>query len=224
MSNIVTFEKNLPLKAYQEKDLDAFLATKFKFWIANLLSLKSDKEQGYDASVGAIKKLFWSVGVSEMKKAFEMYALGELGIEPVSNHIDIILVGKIHRAYKDYLRANDNRPKKTEKEIKMEQDIIDAISQYNYFLERDKLDENSAWVYTFLNGIGILEDYGDVKIKAFNKAVEANGYDPLKLSKEQKENCIEIAKKELLLGHFQDFKNGRLNLEKMIIERSKSDQ
>lgn len=222
MSNIVTFEKNLPLKAYQEKDLDAFLATKFKFWIANLLSLKSDKEQGYDASVGAIKKLFWSVGVSEMKKAFEMYALGELGIEPVSNHIDIILVGKIHRAYKDYLRANDNRPKKTEKEIKMEQDILDAISHYNYFLERDKLDENSAWVYTFLNGIGILEDYDDVKIKAFNKAVDTNGYDPLKLSKEQKETCIEIAKKELLLGHFQDFKNGRLNLEKMIIERSKS--
>ena len=42
---LAIFEKNLPLRAYTPNDLDTFLDTQFKFWIANLLSLKADKEE-----------------------------------------------------------------------------------------------------------------------------------------------------------------------------------
>ena len=100
-NKVAILEKRLPLRNYPEKELDNMLSTVFKFWLANLLSIKADNEEKVDNALPSIKKHFWSLGVKEIKKVFTMYADGELNIKPISNHLDRILVGQIFEAYKN---------------------------------------------------------------------------------------------------------------------------
>jgi len=132
-------EKRLPLKAYPEKQLDDILKTKFKYWLGSLLSIKPDNEEKLDIALPVIKKKFWSLGLNEVKKAFEMYALGELGITPKSNYFDIILVGQIFNAYRQQKRTKSSKVKiaapeisEDEKEFLWVTFIINCFEEYKH--------------------------------------------------------------------------------------------
>ena len=55
MNELTLFEKQIPIRGIPKNELETFLNTKFKFWLAKLLSLKENKEDAYDADKNAIK-------------------------------------------------------------------------------------------------------------------------------------------------------------------------
>lgn len=142
----------LPLKAYPEKDLDLILNTKFKFWLSNLLSIKAENEDKVDLAIPIIKRKFKSLGFEEVSKAFEMYALGELSIKPISNHFDLILVGQVFNCYKEATRTKDIKTYDYDKE-KEDQDYLDCINAFDAFVQGFSIEEKSVWLYDYL------EDY-----------------------------------------------------------------
>lgn len=99
-NKLVILESTLPLMAYPPKKLDETLETVFMFWLSNLLSLKADKEEIVLNALPEIKYHFHSLGLDKVKKAFEMYARGQLSIKPISNYFDIVLVGQIFKEYR----------------------------------------------------------------------------------------------------------------------------
>jgi len=174
-NDLTILDNNLKLLAYPEKQLDAILATQFKFWLSNLLQIKADKEQSMDGAIQAIKKKFWSLGLSDIKKAFEMYALGELEIKPISNHIDIILVGQIFNDYKKQQRTQ--KPTKSTEEIerlyKSEQDYIHVVSIYDHYISTGILSEESFWIYSYLvDSKKVIEFEEELRVSLFNKYYE----------------------------------------------------
>lgn len=194
-NKLTVLENTLPLKAYPEKDLDTLLETQFKFWLSALLSIKKENEQKVDLALPAIKKHCWSMGLDKVKKMFEMYIDGELNITPISNHLDRILVGQIFQEYKKTQRT---KPKQTmnEAEYKLIQDKLDAISHFDYFLNSNKLDPNSQWVYTYLESRGLIQDDKKTKILAFNLAKEVPHI-------QNDEQAKIYAKKHLLRRYFE---------------------
>lgn len=164
-------ENKIPLKAYPEKDLDTLLTTQFKYWLSNLLSIKADKEDAMDGAISVIKKKFWSLGLHEVKKCFEMYALGELDIEPRSNHIDIILVGQIFNAYKKHSRTEKPKqsPEEKEKEYKELEDSHYVITLFDFYIQENKIPKDSFWVYSYLESrLDDFEFSDKEKITLFN--------------------------------------------------------
>ncbi len=131
MSNLTIFERHLPLRGYPDKDLNNLLDTQFKFWIANLLSLKEDKEDAYDVSKGAIKDLCIGMGFHEIKQMFEMYADSKLDLNPLPNYFDRILLGKIVNSYKKLM---SQKPKPKDEDLirtpeQQTKDIEDAVTR-----------------------------------------------------------------------------------------------
>jgi hypothetical protein len=151
----------LPLKAYPEKDLNTLLATQFKFWLCGLLSMKSSNEDAVDASLPAIKKHCWSLGLREVKKMFEMYVDGELSITPRSNYLDRVLVGQIFQSYKAQQRTKPI--KKDIDQEKRDQDLMDVISLFDNFIQFRKIDDRFVWVYTYLDEKGLMNYYDEKK-------------------------------------------------------------
>jgi len=154
MSNkLAKLESNLPLRAFPEKNLDEVLNTVFKLWLADLLSISGENENKMNLAIGAIKDLFWSLGLSEIKNAFELYAQGRLGIVPKSNYIDIILVGQVFKAYKDFTKSKVKAPmdkEQKEKEMKKEQDDLSVILCFDAFVQDRRVNPNNFWIYTYL--------------------------------------------------------------------------
>ena len=100
MTNITIFDRHLTLRAMPPNELDHDLDHQFKFWIANLLSLKEDKEDAYNVCKSAIKDLCIGMGFNEIRQMFEMYVDSKLELTPISNYFDRILLGKIVNSYK----------------------------------------------------------------------------------------------------------------------------
>lgn len=154
--DLIKLESKLPLKAYPESDLKKFMETHFKFWLSNLLSIKAENEDKVDFALPIIKKKFHSLGLDEVKKAFEMYALGELSIQPRSNYFDLVLVGQIFNAYKNLKRVSDRKETQSflhGSETKADQDYLYCITAYDHFVQHSKLPNTSVWLYEYL------EDY-----------------------------------------------------------------
>lgn len=101
MSNLYKIESTIPIKAIPEQELNTIILTQFTVWVANLLSLTDEiSANRLEIALPAIKEHCWSMGFSEIKKMFEMYADNKLSIEPMPNYFDRILLGKIVDAYK----------------------------------------------------------------------------------------------------------------------------
>ena len=145
---LLVLNNKLPLKAYPEKDLDQLLTTQFKYWLGKLLNMKEGSEEKVDDAIQAIKKKFWSLGLDEIQTAFEMYALGELGLTPKSNYLDVILVGQIFNAYKKQQRT---KPKKMDEDAyKKQQDDLLVIQAFDAFKQDRKVHPRNVWMYYYL--------------------------------------------------------------------------
>ena len=170
---LTTLDNKLPLRAYPEQTLDKFLKTEFKFWLARLLSIKSDNEQKVNDAFPAIKKHFWSLGMHEVKKAFEMYADNELGIQPIANYFDRILVGQIFAAYKQQKTKKqmkyDNYTSPEEIEFIMDE-AVDRI--HKDYIQNKCITESCHHVYDHLFEQGKLPTEKEYKIDIFERACE----------------------------------------------------
>lgn len=171
---LAILENKLPLRAYPKKKLDKILETKFKYWLATLLSIKADNEIKLDNALPTIKHLFWSLGIDEVKKAFEMYAHGQLSIIPRPNYFDIILVGQI---FKEYNKSRP-MPKKTIKEPEMTQEdkekniYLGCITCFDSYIQTDKIIYGYTWVYDHLDDLKLLKFTDDEKRKIMSIAKE----------------------------------------------------
>ncbi|MCP4988078.1 MAG: hypothetical protein GY928_19130, partial [Colwellia sp.] len=112
-----------------------------------LLSIKADNEEKLDSALPAIKTHFWSLGMNDVKKAFEMYADGQLSTKPRSNHIDRILVGQIFNDYKMSQRQNSRPTAEFDKET---QDFLYCVTAFDYFQQNGALPEQAVWLYEYL--------------------------------------------------------------------------
>lgn len=209
MSNdLVVKNPNLPLKAYPketlEKELDSFM-----LWINNLLGLRGEESaKRMVLAMPAIEKKFWSMGIDEIKKAFEMYADGELKTKPMANYFDRILVGQVFNEYKDFQRTNASTTKKTdEATYKAEQDYIYIVSAYDHFISTGNLGEESAWIYSYLTDTKkVVQFDAEVRKELFNKYYE----------KLPKQEAITASKLEILEQYFTKLNSKGTHIKNII--------
>lgn len=171
MSNeLIIKHPNLPLKAYApdalEKEMD-----KFMLWINNLLGLRGEESaKRMVLALPAIQKHFYSLGFAEITKAFEMYADGELSIQPRTNYFDRILVGQIFNDYKMYKRQKNPKTMDYDKE---NSDFLYCVQAFDYFVQNGALPEQAAWLYEYLTDHkGILSVSKREKHTSYNLALD----------------------------------------------------
>lgn len=161
-NKIAVLDKKLPLRAYPEKTLDNVLNNEFKFWLANLISIKAENEEKLNSALPAIKKHFWSLGLHEIKKAFEMYVDSELITKPIPNYFDRILVGQIFKEYKQQkpiIKKEFKMPELTQEE-KDNLTYLGVINCFDEFVQTNKIINGYVWVYDHLEELKVLK-YSD---------------------------------------------------------------
>ena len=106
--DLVKLDKQLPLRAYPEKELNKVLLMNFLPFLTRLLSLTDEVSANrLEMALPAIKEQCIGMGFKEIKKMFEMYVDSKLSLKPIPNYFDRILLGKIVSNYKSL-----NKPKK----------------------------------------------------------------------------------------------------------------
>ena len=169
-TKLAVLENNLPLKAYLPQQLDDILEDQLSTYLSNLLGLY-DKESARRLvnALPAVKEHCWSMGFAEIKKMFEMYVDNKLGIEPMSNYFDRVLLGKIYNAYKLQNRSKV-MIKKTDDELKREFDDIQTIMAFDMFLQYNDLPEELYWIYDYLELRGLISYTKKEKLNKYNIA------------------------------------------------------
>lgn len=200
-SKLQIFKSDLPLKAYPKEELDKILIgdendkekPTFSDWVSDLLSLYGeDSARKIIAAMPAIKKHFWSLGLKEVKNAFEMYADGEMSIKPRSNYFDRVLVGQIFNEYR-----NTKRTKPTKKDLdqqKIDEDILYTIQLFDFFVQERKIPKDSVWVYEYLEEKGLINYSAKEKKGTYSIAFEQY---------RNKEEAIESSKRTLVRRYFE---------------------
>lgn len=173
-NKLSVLDNQIPLKAYPEKDIDLILKTTFMFWLSKLLSLKSDKEEIVLDALPEIKYHFHSLGLHQVKKAFEMYARGQLITQPISNYFDIILVSKIFKEFKKQQPIKKKEiimPEITQEE---KDDIIYAgcVNCFDQWNQTKQVINGYMWVHDHLMDLKLLEFTKDEKVIMWNEAKE----------------------------------------------------
>lgn len=169
-NKLAVLDRTIPIKAIPEKSLDEILHTKFMFWLSNLLSLKADSEEKVLNAIPAIKKHFWSLGMNEVKKAFEMYADGELRTQPRSNYFDRVLVGQI---FKEYREVKPRKKKELEmpKISKEEKELLiyeGCLNCYEDWKQTKRVIPGYTWVHDHLQEKELLKFTEDEKAVMWN--------------------------------------------------------
>lgn len=168
MSNIELFKNPIPLKAIPEGILNSKeLKEEFTVMISDLLSIKPDNLDKIYLGWEAVKKLCWSMGLPEIKKMFEMYALNQLGIPPKSNHFDVILVGTIFSTYRA-IKLSKPKPKQSTElvisdEEKERNAYLNCIFSFDNFKVRGVMDRSDWAVYDELESRKVLDFTKDEK-------------------------------------------------------------
>jgi len=157
-NKIAILDNKLPIKAYPEQKLEEILKTVFKFWLSSLLSIKADNEEKLDLSLVAVKKHFWSLGINEIKIAFEMYADGQLTTKPISNHIDRILVGQIFNEYRQQkpVVKKEIPPIAMSEEERKQIIIVGLLDCFETYIESKEVSDFRFNVFDVLLDIGLL--------------------------------------------------------------------
>lgn len=194
MSNLIIKSPNLPIKAYPPQALE-LQKDLFMKWITDLLGLRGEESaKRLILAMPVILKKFHSLSFTEVKTAFEMYALGELETKPIPNYFDIILVGQIFNAYKKQQRTKTEPF--DEAVYKAEQDKLYAIQAFEYYQGSNKLPEQSVWLYSYLEDtLGVFKFDAKLKKEIYNKHLETN----------TKEDAVIKAKIDLLKACFDEF-------------------
>jgi len=192
MNNLpAVFEKNLPLRAYVEQDLNKHLIMDFMPWLCKLLSLTDEVSANrLEMALPAIRTQCISMGFSEIKKMFELYADSKLDVLPKSNYFDRVLLGQIVKSYikhKNTLNIKKVDPN-SEKE---ERDYVFTTMLFDDFKQSNNIHENFYWVYTYLESKEILKVDEKLKRRKYNIFLDKNGGDKEKAIIQSKISLLE---------------------------------
>ena len=201
------------IREIPEKELDKILKTRFRYWLANLLALSEDKEESVLNAIEGVKYHAIGFTLREIKKVFQMYANGQLDMQPISNHIDYILVGKIFNEYKKQ-RTNPKEKKEIHEKVytdEEKQNIIynGLINCFDSYVQHKIIDDGYFWVGKYLGEKGLIkfspsereEMMKKAEFNLKNKAKEEGYYTYKKvISQIQRKNNSKIEVEYVYLG------------------------
>jgi hypothetical protein len=162
-NKLAKLDRNIPLRAIPEQELNTIILTSFLTWLADILSLTDEvSAKRLKTALPAIKEHCWSMGFSEIKKMFELYADNKLSIEPIPNYFDRILFGKIVSAYKQQRKVKPKEIKMPElsQEEKDNLTYMGVVNCFDRFTQTNDIMNGYTWVYDHLESIGVLK-YSD---------------------------------------------------------------
>ena len=172
---LVVKHPTLPLKAYP--NLDKFLETEVLFWLSTLLNLKP-KDKGEELvlkqALAGVSEHCRSMNLPQVKKAFEMYVDGSLGMIPRTNYLDRPLVGQIMTKFKQTKHYQPVRQEQPEPDKK-------TVDKHKLFNAYESWRKFNYVIPGFAYAYDILDEY---------KLIE--------LTKKQKLSYYDTAKKELI--------------------------
>jgi len=209
---------NMPIKAIPKTTLERF-ELPFMNYLSTLLNLKEDNAENLEMCVPVILDMNRLYNFQQIKQMFELYADSKLNIQPISNYIDRILIGKIKASYTDYLKKSshiNNKPKKVDKNgkeltqeesYKRECDIIQACEWFDSYIHLEHLKDNAVWVYDFLIHEKIIQVTDHEK-----KSI----YLEIKSESMSKEQAVLRSKLTLLKGYFNFLKSKQLTLHSVL--------
>lgn len=171
--DLAKLDNNIPIKAIPEQELNKIVLLQLMPWLSKLLTLTDETSADrLEIALPVIKTHCWSMGFSEIKNMFELYADGKLGIEPIPNYFDRILLGKIFKAYKMHQRQNQ-RPANDYDQEKENKDFLYCVTAFDYFKQNGALPEQSVWLYDYLvDHKRILSVPNKEKLTSYNIALE----------------------------------------------------
>lgn len=171
--NLVKSENKLPLKAYPDEMLNAVII-ELSVWLSGLLSLTDETSaKRLEVALPAIKEHCWGMGLHEVKKMFEMYADYKLGMKPIPNYFDRVLLGKIAHAYKlqkpkVMIEDHQEKPSKEEVDHQMNDRITELYLEYS---NSKRLSGVLNGVYQYLFDSGKLPKHdSEFKNRIFDRA------------------------------------------------------
>lgn len=170
---LAILENKLAVKDYSEEKLNEVILMHFTPWLGALLSLSGETSvERLKIALPAIKLHAWSLGFDEIKKMFEMYVDNKLGIEPIPNYFDRILFGKIAAAYKAQRPVKKKElaiPEISEAEKKL-LTHKGILRTYSEFKENKDVGSGTAWVYEYLDELGVFNFSREDKLKTMRLA------------------------------------------------------
>ena len=161
-NKVSLIESQIPIKAIPEDQLNVFLKTEFKAWLAVLLDIKAENEEKLNNALLGVKKHFWSIGIKEIRKAFTMYADSELSyslkdgsiaLKPISNYISRVLVGQIFYEYNLQKPTKKRKPEgvlQLPDADKRNNEILSAVICFDYYIQNGYLNDGSLYLYKVL--------------------------------------------------------------------------
>jgi len=230
--DLVKLESTVPIKTIPEQELNRIILMQFTLWVANLLSLTDETSADrLETALPAIKEHCWSMGFSEIKKMFEMYADNKLSIKPIPNYFDRILLGKIVEAYKEQKQV----PKKQiQQKVMSEQEKNKILKSgvkrlYAEFENIGFVPPGNIHLYDYLYDKGLLIKDVEEKKTIYEKAKEN-----IKIKYESNTNYLERKNTKIILeniqnGQDQNIKNQyiieakRLSIEKFMEKVKEND-
>lgn len=166
---LVIKHPNLPLRAYP--DIDAELL-KIDAWLSVLLNLKA--AEGFDELVikqalDGVKEHCRSMSLTQVKKAFEMYVDGSLGMTPRTNYLDRPLVGQIMTKFKEtkhYQPVKQQQPEPDKKTVDKHKvyNAYESWRKFNYVIP------GFAYVYDILDEYKLISYTGQQKRDFYSRA------------------------------------------------------
>ena len=174
MNELTVLDNNIPIKSIPPEELNRIILTTFLTWISNLLSLTDETSANrLETALPAIKEHCWSMGFSEIKKMFEMYADNKLSIEPLPNYFDRILFGKIVKAYREQkprVKQLIYKDKLTEKE--KDDIILSGLKiQFEQYKQMGTFESGRLYLYEYLDEKGLLPTDETEKKEVYKQAI-----------------------------------------------------
>ena len=162
--DLVKLDKQLPLRAYPEKELNKVLLMNFLPFLTRLLSLTDEVSANrLEMALPAIKEQCIGMGFKEIKKMFEMYVDSKLSLKPIPNYFDRILLGKIVSNYKSL-----NKPKKMEEKEFIMAEAIDRLKKEVAI--NKKITSICVHVYDHLDEKQLLPKEKEYKLEIYERA------------------------------------------------------
>lgn len=187
MEIVKTTDNNLAIREMAE-DLRTKKVIELGVWLSRLLSLKDDTSmERLEVLLPMVSEFCWSMDIPEIKKAFVKYVKGELsGLEPRTNFLDVILFGKVVKAYKAQKieKPIDIEQKKRDPLQERENEIKNILLAYDEFEERGYVPLDYFTAFDALYEMSILPKSGfseksDAKYEAMLKKAHLKLVAPL---------------------------------------------
>ena len=188
---VVKLNSNVPIKAIPEAELNRIIIQELSVWLAGILSLSDETSADrLEKALPAVKEHCWSMGFSEIKTMFEMYADNKLSIKPRSNYFDRVLFGQIVEAYKAQKRPKPTPYHPTELSEQEKSDLIytGLINCYDAWYQEKRVVPGYQWVYDHLD---------ELKIIAFSKEEKLAAMEEAKKRIKYKQSLLDRVKEEI---------------------------